>query len=114
MATVTEEGVAPVVATGTVEAVAKSKRRIEARWRAAGAFAANLEGLVEGGSACAGCRSVLMTWRSARLSPVSAFSSRKRRAYSRGSRALQAKLEPSRSLGVLILLTECEARRKAV
>ena len=49
MATVTEEGVAPVVATGTVEAVAKSKRRIEARQRAAGAFAANLEGLVEGG-----------------------------------------------------------------
>ena len=48
VATVTEEGVAPVVATGTVEAVAKSKRRIEARWRAAGAFAANLEGLVEG------------------------------------------------------------------
>ena len=43
MATVTEEGVAPVVATGTVEAVAKSKRRIEARWRATGAFAANLE-----------------------------------------------------------------------
>ena len=36
---------ATVVATGTVEAVAKSK---QARWRAAGACAANLEGLVEG------------------------------------------------------------------